>query len=730
MSKLELIKINLCCGIILSCLIGCGHDSQAPSKSVKTSFLQSASHLIEIDTKTGISKESVLKDSNELDIPPRSQSASSSMFDGFEKSLSDVLPGGSIARKGISIKGSDGSDNYVIVGEMYPAESGSDSSIFITILDSSGEHLPGFPVEYAQTGFSVQAHDVIEADDGNLVLACSRHSSQSTNSVAFLLRLSKSGSNLNSWITSHSGFGLNAFYAVTQMPSGDLVTVGVTEDSNFSGVIGRIPYFDENYADDVVVNSSEFLGCSGDLKFYDVIAKDASHVLIAGQGKNCSTGKSEMLVLEYDTNTLERTGMTQIPMGSVAYSIAKMEHTNGSGYVVAGRAESSPGDEDAILVTLDQEGVLQDSYLYGGAGKQSALGVIASPYGFAIAGYNRNQGSNSKQGYYVQAGFDGNTSALQHEFFGNGTQAQALSLERASHHRTLITGYEVNEGGIHGYVRLAPFRSTDCSIEPNRCVQSEYLYTQWAVDAAEDGDWIIYEQTNSYGGGIQVGSLSTPKNDLLFTTIDETTHVFMGSSATGESIFTLDHANNIVIEGDIKLDAYSLDIPIIQIGSSASNISIRGLTLLPATANYAISAEGASNILISDISINTSAFGYGISLNSVSNATIENSDITGFFGIYSNGSGGVTIQNNKINRPYLLGSPLTSKGIHIYGGGNVIRENTIGGIAMHGSGFLVGLHLEPSYNNQIVNNTFRYNETAMDTTCLGGCTISGNIIIE
>ena len=271
------------------------------------------------------------------------------------------------------------------------------------------------------------SYDIVQADDGNYVLAGSTKSfgANPTTGNAHILKIDDNGDTL--WTKAYGGTSGEDVDAVQQTGDGGYILAGYTSSTGAGGADFYLLKLDADGNEEW----SRAYGGSSHEEARALQQTDDGGYVIAGYtrsfGDNVPTFENFYVVkTDADGDTL----WTRAYGGAgaeIAYGIE--QNADGEYYVAGYTASYGSGGLDAWLVKLNANGDTIWTRTYGGLGPEEAAALTpTSDGGYALAGVSSSFTPGIKECYLVKVDAEGTSQWSRH--YGGADHDQAYSVEQ------------------------------------------------------------------------------------------------------------------------------------------------------------------------------------------------------------------------------------------------------------------------------------------------------------
>jgi parallel beta-helix repeat protein len=283
---------------------------------------------------------------------------------------------------------------YIIAGTTESYGAGS-SDIWLVKISEGGIH------EWSKTfgtKYSEEGYDILELDDGYLILGTIELSSiiGAGNINVWLIKTDRSGG--KKWDNNFGGDLTEYGFSLSQTLEGGFVIGGATRSTGSGGFdVWRLKFSPE-----LATEKENLYGSIGNDYGYSCFQTSDGGYMIGGSTNSYGAGGYDALLIK--TNHVGAFTWNKKYGGTKDDYCYSMIRAYDGGYILAGATESfANGGDDFWIVKADSLGNMKGQLPIGGTGNETAYSVIETYDGaYVMAGYTDSYGSGGKDVFLVK----------------------------------------------------------------------------------------------------------------------------------------------------------------------------------------------------------------------------------------------------------------------------------------------------------------------------------------
>ena len=277
--------------------------------------------------------------------------------------------------------------------------------------------------------------------------------------------------------------------------------------------------------------------------------RDAGFIFTGGT-KSYGSGNTDVWVVR--TDKLGDTLWTKTFGGSNDDWGEEIHQTSDGGFIIPGWTTSSRGDNDALLIKLNNKGGFEWSRIYGGTKMDAAKSVVALSDGYIIAGVTKSFGAGDADAWIIRTNLSGDT--LWTRTFGGKLFDMPFCIIQTSNKNFAFSGRTSSYGYPEGNVWLQIINNQGDSLLSKTYGGKDYEVATFIQQTSDKGfilsgisksfgvgnfeAYII--KTNKFGDTLWTQTFGGPLDDYSYTIKQIGRHgfIFSGSTksfGTGES---------------------------------------------------------------------------------------------------------------------------------------------------------------------------------------------------
>jgi len=270
--------------------------------------------------------------------------------------------------------------------------------MYLLRLDDSGVEL--WHKAYGLTSLEA-AYDIVAAGTEEYLLVGETRSYGPDYTDVYMVKVDDEGKTLSGWPKHVAGPGRNIARAACKTKDGGFAMAGYTGTAT-SGVNNDVYALKIDAAG--TVQWEKTYGGSGDDRGYDLVENSSGSLFICGFYTTTTINGIDMLLAELDDEGNVTRGTT---FGGARREKGAAIIPVTSGYLLLGAVDSSSTNDDFFLVKASAEGNTYWSRTFGGAEDDNPIGLAEGGGGFLLAGSTRSYTAGESDFYLVKTNADG-----------------------------------------------------------------------------------------------------------------------------------------------------------------------------------------------------------------------------------------------------------------------------------------------------------------------------------